>query len=81
MGEHPPERIEVGRCYLTTTERGYRLRRMVRVMPGGRVQYERRAAAGTRATTVWVLCMTDRRAFARTAEREVPCDWTPESEG
>lgn len=50
-------------------------------MPDGRVQYERRAAAGTRAATVWVLCMTDRRAFARTAEREVPYDWTPESEG
>ncbi len=77
----PPESITVGRCYLTTTERGYQVRRVVRIMPDGRVQYERRAAAGTRGATVWVLCMADRRTFALIAEREVPCDWTPEGNG
>ncbi len=37
----PPESIEVGKCYLMET--GH-VRRVTRMLPGGRVQFEQRAA-------------------------------------
>ncbi len=74
----PPESIEVGRCYLTKTGR---VRRVLCLMPDGRVQYEQRRGP-VREGHAWPRrSMSPIRTFAYNAEREVPCDWTPDREG
>ncbi len=73
----PPESIEVGKCYLMET--GH-VRRVVRVMPDGRIQFEQRSGAVGRGYG-WKAGMQEARSFAFLIEREVPCDWTPESDG
>lgn len=78
----PPESIQVGKCYLVEAERSRRskgIRRVVRIMPDGRVQFERRPAHQVNAGA-WKPGMQEVRAFALQAEREVPCDWTPEDD-
>ncbi len=72
----PPESIEVGRCYLTD---GGRIRRVIRLMPDGRVQFEHRGARLLQKAP-WVTGMQEMRSFAFQIEREVPCDWTPEAD-
>lgn len=68
-----PESIQVGRCYLMTNGQ---IRRALNLLPGGRLQYERRV--GTSAGTwAWIRAMANLRAFADLVEREVSCDWTP----
>jgi hypothetical protein len=67
----PPESIGVGKCYLTD---GNTVRRVVTVLPDRRIQYEWRG--GHRAK--WKAGILSGREFAQQAEREVPCDWTPE---
>ncbi len=72
----PPESIEVGKCYLMETGQ---VRRILRIMPDGRFQYEHRM--GYSAPKAWKSGIQSGRSFAATVEREVPCDWTPEKEG
>lgn len=69
-----PESIKAGRCYLITTGQ---VRRVERIMPDGRVQYDQRPAR----RPDWNVRrggVLDLRFFAASAEHEVPCDWTPE---
>ncbi|MDQ4136864.1 MAG: hypothetical protein M3158_11820 [Pseudomonadota bacterium] len=70
----PPESVEVGKCYLMET--GH-VRRVVRIMQDGRVQYEFRPT-NRRNSHQWRPGIQEGHAFAYSAEREVPCDWTPE---
>ena len=69
-----PEEVQVGRCYLVDGN----LRRVLRIMPDGRVQYEHR---GTGRTKLWKPGMLDLVAFASSAECKVPCDWVRADEG
>ncbi len=71
----PPESIRAGQCYLTETGQ---IRRVLRVLPDGRVQYEYRGAANPQIR--WKDGIQDRRSFAFLVEREVPCDWSPEGD-
>ncbi len=73
----PPESIEVGKCYLTTTGQ---VRRVIRIMPNGRVQYEHRLGHAI-LKRQWPSNIAEARTFAFAVEREVPCDWTPEEDG
>ncbi len=68
-----PESIEVGKCYLTD---GNTVRRVVTIHPDGRVQYEWRAGYRKK----WKVGILSRREFAVAAEREVPCDWTRDTD-
>jgi hypothetical protein len=72
----PSESVEVGKCYLGDNGQA---RRVVRLWPDGRVQYETRARYRPNATT-WKPGMLSGLAFAVTALREVPCDWTPDTD-
>ncbi len=74
----PPESIEVGKCYLVNSAGTLHVRRVTRLIPDGRVQYESRTVRVRRA---WRFGMLSLRDFASQAAREVPCDWTPEREG
>lgn len=74
----PPEIIEVGKCYLVDGTRVLYVRRVMRLMPDGRVQYESRTA---RAVKGWQPGMLSLGEFASQAKHEVPCDWTLEREG
>jgi hypothetical protein len=69
----PPESIEVGRCYLTTSGQ---VRRVLGFLPQ-RVRFERRVRT-TGSDWGWVPGLAERRAFTLVIEREVPCNWTPE---
>ncbi len=71
----PPESIEAGKCYLMET--GH-IRRVMRILPDGRVQYEIRSAANSKAR--WRIDIQEGRSFAFMTEREVRCDWTPATE-
>jgi hypothetical protein len=72
----PPESIEIGQCYFMLTGQ---VRRVLRIMPDARVQYEHRPAhrIGPKA---WQSGMQSGRSFADLVERPVACDWTPETE-
>jgi hypothetical protein len=73
----PPERIEVGQCYLT---RSGQVRR-VRAFHEGRVQFEARSKPPRPSSRwVWRPGILDPETFAAMIERPVPCDWTPESD-
>ena len=69
--------LELGKCYLMET--GH-LRRVMRIMPDGRVQYEHRAVQQTNVK-IWRPGMQDGHSFASQVEREVSCDWMAESDG
>jgi hypothetical protein len=77
----PPETIEVGKCYLNHVERGPRVLRVLALLPDGRIQYDYQNRYGTRLLSKWNASILDRAAFARMAERQVPCDWTPAEDG
>jgi hypothetical protein len=68
-----PESIQVGKCYLTDDNT---VRRVVTIHPDGRIQYEWRAGLRKK----WKVGILSRREFTAAAEREVPCDWTPETD-
>ncbi len=72
----PPESIEVGKCYLTNT--GH-IRRVTRIFPDGRVQFEQRLGH-TLLKRRWPSNIAEGRSFAFAIEREVPCDWTHETD-
>ncbi len=69
----PPESIAVGRCYLTD---GNIVRRVVRILPDRRIQYEWRGGHRMK----WKSGILSSREFALAAEREISCDWTPEAD-
>ncbi len=70
----PEESIQVGKCYLGNNGRVWRV---VRIWPDGRVQFEFRSRT-QRNAKLWKPGMLEGSEFARSAQREVPCDWTPE---
>ena len=72
----PPDSLEVGKCYLLET--GH-VRRVIRLMPDGRVQFEGRMGH-QRNAGAWRSGMQDIRSFAFLIEREAPCDWAPETD-
>ena len=72
----PYESIEAGKCYLMKTGQ---LRRVVRLMPNGQIQYEYRPPHRPSAKT-WKPGMQSGRSFADLIEREVPCDWIREND-
>ena len=72
----PPESIEVGKCYLGDNGKVWRV---VRLWPDSRVQFEFRARSRGEAR-VWKPGMLLLRDFASSAQREVPCDWAPETD-
>ncbi len=72
----PVESIDPGKCYLMDTGQ---LRRVVRVMPNGQIQYEHRPPRQGGAKS-WKPGMQSARSFADLVEREVPCNWTPETD-
>ncbi len=77
----PPESIEVGKCYLVRTGRSDQpmgVRRIVRIMPDGRIQFEHRIASSK--GVAWKAAIQDARSFAFMVEREVSCDRTPEAD-
>jgi hypothetical protein len=53
------------------------VRRVVRILPDGRVQYEWRG--GNRLN--WKPGILSSLEFTASTERLVPCNWTPESNG
>ena len=71
----PPESIIVGKCFLIP---GGKVARVLRIMPGNQVHYELRSGATVRAFG-WKAGVLELAAFAHLVEREVPCDWTPET--
>ncbi len=70
----PPESIRAGKCYLTDTGQ---VRRVLHILPNGRVAYERRPARQPEAP--WQEANQDLSMFAALAEAEVPCDFGPSS--
>ena len=74
----PPESLEAGKCYVTRSKRGVQVRRVLQVMPDGRVRFERRVKGTGGHQWAWMQSLSERRAFAGALEREVPADWTPE---
>ncbi len=68
----PPESIQVGKCYEAQGPRAKQLRRVIRVLPDRRVQYESRGTPSG-----WRPGVQERRSFALSVEREVSCDWMP----
>ena len=66
--------IQIGKCFLTNDNV---VRRVVAILPDGRVQYEWRGGYRIK----WKSGILSGREFALAAEREVPCDWTPEDDG
>jgi hypothetical protein len=71
----PPESIQVDRCYLT--ESGS-VRRVTSIGSDGLVRYRERVCAGP-----WSAGTKQRRkhVFANSTVRQVPCDWTAETDG
>ena len=76
----PPESIEGGKCYLTASQAGPRLIRVIAILADGRVQHEYRHF-NPKQTRAWRPGILDQATFARMAEQEVACDWTPERDG
>ena len=70
--------IEVGKCYLVQIGRLSQVRRVLQVMPDDRVLFDIRGA-NARATYWRAGGLIDVSVFARMAEQEVPCDWTPDT--
>ncbi len=80
----PPESIQAGKCYLAWAssvrgQRFQRVRQVVELLPDGRVKFATRRKPielGAPWPRTHVMTIT---AFAGSAEREVPCNWTPEA--
>ncbi len=68
-----PQSIQVGQCYLSD---GGMVRRVVRILPDGRVQYEWRG--GNRLN--WKPGILSSLEFTASTERLVPCSWAPEDD-
>ena len=73
----PPESIAVGKCYLSETGT---IRRVLRILPDGRVQFEWRNCT-RKVSYRWRSEILNLRSFTSSVERPVPCDWTPGRDG
>ncbi len=73
-----PESIKEGRCYLADRRAYPQVRQVLHIHSDGRVLYRSRPPRPVRDR--WTMGVTDRRAFALAASREVACDWTPEKD-
>jgi hypothetical protein len=73
----PPESIQVDRCYLTE---GGSVRRVTSTGSDGWLQYRERDSTGHWLDKRWTRRLR-RQVFAGAALRQVPCDWTPETDG
>jgi hypothetical protein len=71
----PPKSIQVDRRYLS--DNGH-VRKVLRITPDGRVHFETRT--GRDQSKRRQSGTQDARSFTCQAEREVPCDWTPEGD-
>ena len=69
----PLTNVTVGKYYLTRRGDTPHVRYVVSIEANGRVHYLDRTAKKH-----WRPCIQERRYFASTIEREVPCDWTPD---
>ena len=72
----PPVTIEVGKCYLGAHGR---VVHVTHVTPDGRVRFKYKDAHPAMADAWWAG-MLSLREFAFEAIRQVPCDWTPETD-
>ncbi len=75
----PPESTEIGRCYLARAEvqaggKALRVRRVTRIYPDGRVQYELRRGPIEPGHARPRQGTTSITSFAHQVEREVACD-------
>ena len=74
----PPESIQVGKCYLALSGS---VRRVARILPDGRVLFEwRNGAHLPRRRNRWRSDIEEISVFVSFAEREVPCNWTPDTD-
>jgi hypothetical protein len=71
----PVSALEVGKCYLTLPGE---VRRFLRILREGKLHYEAREATVLRAIG-WKEGVLETTPFAALLEREVACDWTPET--
>ncbi len=71
----PSETIKAVQYYLAKGGKALRIRRVIRVLPDGRVQYEQRSPK-----TTWQRGIQYKDVFASMLQREVPCGWVPEGE-
>ena len=67
------ESLEVGKCYLAVT--GH-VRRIMQLMPDGRVLFEFRPSRVQR--NHWAAGIEAKAVFLSLVKQEVPCDWTAE---
>ncbi len=67
----PPERIQVGKCYLMQASHVWRV---VRITGDGRAEFMHRLGHMLKN---WKIGAEERRTFGATTVREVPCDWRP----
>ena len=74
----PPESIKPGQRYLFQGERGQRLRRIIQLLPDGRLQVEDYVGGSNPS---WRSRIMNLRSFQAAVVREVSCDWTPEADG
>ncbi len=72
----PPESLEVGKCYLSNDGR---VRRAAKFLPDGRIRYAYRSVPAVQGR-LWRTGRLNVERFAETVLREVPCDWTPETD-
>ena len=71
-----PDTVQVGHCYLA---QGQRFLQVTHVTPDGRVRFKYRDYRASSRPDTWWAGMLNLRDFAATARREIPCDWTPET--
>ncbi len=73
----PLERMEVGKCYLTSDGRVVRI---LQFLSNGSLAYRFRRVDATPPFR-WTGAVAPPKVLPFQAVREVPCDWTPEREG
>ncbi len=71
----PPEKIEIGKCYLTWDGR---VVQVFQLLSHGAVSYRFRKAHAEPPIR-WTGAIAYLAPIASSVEREVPCDWTPET--
>ncbi len=71
-----PESVEVARCYLDAR---HRVLHVTHVTLDSRVRFKYQEAHPA-MVDAWWAGMLNLREFASEALREVPCDWTPETD-
>lgn len=71
-----PDTVQVGHCYLA---KGQRFLQVTHVTPDGRVRFKYLDSSASSRPDTWWAGMQNLRDFAATALREIPCDWTSET--